>query len=116
MSVNNPIARHRVIAGFATLSALLLGILNEMCQRFVESGLLEDRLVFDYVSDVMIVPVIACAWIAARSRIPLTALFGLAAAFSLLEIFGPRDPYDILAYWLSAGIVHGLLNRSAATA
>jgi hypothetical protein len=111
--VNRPTARHRIIAGFSVLSALLLAILNEMCQRLVEAGLLQDRLVFDYVSDAMLVPIVACTLIAWRGHISIAAMGALATAFSLREIFSRLDPYDILTYWVSAVLIHLLLNRSA---
>ncbi|SVC46048.1 uncharacterized protein METZ01_LOCUS298902, partial [marine metagenome] len=50
------IAPHRILAGFIALSALLLTILNVMCQRLVMSGLIQNRLVFDYVNDIMALP------------------------------------------------------------
>ena len=110
--MNPPTARHRIIAGFTVLSAVLLAILNEMCQRLVEAGLLQDRLVFDYVSDTMLVPIVAGTLIAWRSRIHVVAMGAIAAAFTVREIFSRMDPYDILTYWVTAVLIHLWLNRT----
>ena len=105
------IAPHRILAGFIALSALLLTILNVMCQRLVMSGLIQDRLVFDYVNDIMALPLLVGTWVAWRGSVSRWALAGVAIAFSALEVsgwwdpYGRSDPQDILAYWVSGAVL-----------
>ncbi len=107
------IARHRVIAGFVAVSALLLIILNVMCQRLVVAGLATDRLVFDHVNDAMVVPVVAGILIAWRGHVHWLVLTGVAAILTVVEFVRPTDVYDIAIYWLMAGGIFVLAPRSA---
>jgi hypothetical protein len=96
------VERHRIIAGFVALSALLLTVLNVMCQRLVTAGLTTDRLIYDYVNDVMVVPIVAGVLIAWRSHIHWLILVAVAALMTAIELIRPTDLYDIAIYWVGA--------------
>ncbi len=83
---------------------------NEICQRLVARGLIERHLLFGYLSDLFAVPFtvgLTNAIGASRFYWLRPILFGVL--FSLLEIEGVWDPWDMACYWFGAAISYAVM-------
>ena len=83
---------------------------NEICQRLVARGVIDPQLLFGYLSDLFAVPfAVGLTNALGTSRFywfrPI--LFGVL--FSLLELEGVRDPWDIACYWFGAAVSYGVM-------
>ncbi|MFT5051977.1 MAG: hypothetical protein ACI8QZ_003408 [Chlamydiales bacterium] len=93
----------------ASVSAVIV-VGNEVCQRLVARGLIDNHLLFGYLSDLFAVPfTVGLTNAMGTSRLywywPI--LFG--CLFSLLEFEGVWDPWDMVCYWTGAVISYGVM-------
>ena len=96
----------------AILAAVSLAMVvgNEICQRLVARGLIDNRLLFGYLSDLFAVPFtvgLTNALGTSRFYWFWPVLFGIL--FSLLEFEGTWDPWDMACYWLGAALSYGVM-------
>ncbi len=83
---------------------------NEICQRLVARGIIEHQLLFGYLSDLFAVPFtvgLTNAFGTSRLYWFRPVLFGIL--FSVLELEGVRDPWDIACYWSGAALSYGVM-------
>ena len=96
----------------AILAAVSVAVVigNEICQRLVIKGVLDNQLLFGYLSDLFAVPfTVGLTNALGTSRLYWfrPVLFGIL--FSLLELEGVRDPWDIACYWFGAALSYGVM-------
>ncbi|MGI9457819.1 MAG: hypothetical protein ACR2NU_14735 [Aeoliella sp.] len=83
---------------------------NEICQRLVARGVIDNQLLFGYLSDLFAVPFtvgLTNALGTSRYYWFRPILFGVL--FSLLEFEGVRDPWDVACYWTGAALSYGVM-------
>ena len=83
---------------------------NEICQRLAARGVIDYRLLFGYLSDLFAVPFrvgLTNALGTSRFYWFRPVLFGVL--FSLLELEGVRDPWDVACYWFGAALSYGVM-------
>ncbi len=88
--------------------AIVVG--NEICQRLVARGTIDNHILFGYLSDLFAVPfTVGLTNTMGTSRLYWfrPVLFG--TLFSLLEFEGVWDPWDMACYWLGAAISYGVM-------
>ena len=96
----------------AILAAVSLVIVvgNEVCQRLVARDVIANHLLFGYLSDLFSVPfTVGLTNVLGTSRFYWwrPVLFGVL--FSLLELEGTYDPWDMVCYWLGAAVSFGVM-------
>ena len=87
-----------------------LVVANEVCQRLVASGAIDNHLLFGYLSDLFAVPFtvgLTNALGTTRFYWFRPILFGIL--FSALEFEGFWDPWDMACYWFGAAICYGVM-------
>lgn len=90
--------------------SIIVVVANEVCQRLVAKNMIENHLLFGYLSDLFAVPFtvgLANALAAGRFYQLRPVMFGIL--FSILELEGYRDPWDIVCYWSGAAVSWGLM-------
>ena len=106
-----PEGRYRRRQLIACAICFALVVANELCQRFVVRGWIEDRWIFGYGSDLFAVPF--CTTLACAIRRPTFPGWILPVAyavlFSLLELEGYRDVLDMICYWSGALIAYAIV-------
>ena len=83
---------------------------NEICQRLVARGVIDNQLLFGYLSDLFAVPFtvgLTNAMGTSRFYWFRPILFGIL--FSLLELEGVWDPWDMACYWFGAVISYSVM-------
>ena len=96
-----------VILAVASL-AMVVG--NEICQRLVARAIIDNQLLFGYLSDLFAVPfTVGLTNALGTSRLYWfwPVLFGVL--FSLLEFEGVWDPWDMASYWFGAALSYGVM-------
>ena len=91
-----------------TSVAVVVG--NEICQRLVARGIIDNQLLFGYLSDLFAVPFtvgLTNAMGTSRFYWFRPILFGIL--FSLLELEGVWDPWDMACYWFGAAISYSVM-------
>ena len=91
-----------------TSVAVVVG--NEICQRLVARGIIDNQLLFGYLSDLFAVPFtvgLTNAMGTSRFYWFRPILFGIL--FSLLEFEGVWDPWDMACYWFGAAISYSVM-------
>jgi hypothetical protein len=91
-------------------ASLALVIGNEVCQRLVARGVIDNQLLFGYLSDLFAVPfTVGLTNAIGTSRLYWLwpVLFGIL--FSLLELEGVWDPWDMACYWFGAALSYGIM-------
>jgi hypothetical protein len=89
--------------GSVRKAGAILAVANEICQRLVARGIIDYQLLFGYLSDLFAVPFtvgLTNALGTSRFYWFRPVLFGVL--FSVLELEGVRDPWDIACYWIGA--------------
>ena len=94
-------------------SAGIVGV-NEICQQLAKSGVIEYQTAYGYLTDVFAVPFITGMFFAHKvdERMEEYAPVVGATTYSVMEIAGLSgkfDPYDVLAYWVGAGLAYGAI-------
>jgi hypothetical protein len=92
----------------AVSAAVVVG--NEICQRLVARGVIDYQLLFGYLSDLFAVPFtvgLTNALGTSRSYWFRPVIFGIL--FSLLELEGVRDPWDMACYWIGVALSYGVM-------
>ena len=85
--------------------SLLLVVGNEVCQRLVARGVIENHLVFGYLSDLFAVPfTVGLTNVFGTSRYYWLRPVVFGILFSLLEFEGHWDLWDMVCYWIGAVI------------
>jgi hypothetical protein len=103
------ISARRAGALLAVGSAVIV-VGNEICQRLVARGLIDNLVAFGYLSDLFAVPFtvgLTNALGASRLYWAWPILFGIL--FSLLEFEGVWDPWDMVCYWTGVLISYGVM-------
>jgi hypothetical protein len=103
------VSARRAGALLAAVSAVIV-VGNEICQRLVARDLIDSLVAFGYLSDLFAVPFtvgLTNALGASRLYWVWPILFG--TLFSLLEIEGVWDPWDMACYWTGALISYGVM-------
>lgn len=106
--------------GAVAFGAVAIG--NEVCQRLVARGIIEWHTAFGYLSDLFVVPALSGLAVVMITRPDRTWVAWYypacaAALYSVMELEGTWDPWDLVAYWVGAAIGYGMLvlGRSAWT-
>ncbi len=90
--------------------SLVMVVGNEICQRLVARGIINNQLLFGYLSDLFAVPFtvgLTNALGTSRFYWFRPVLFGIL--FSLLELEGVRDPWDMACYWFGALLSYSVM-------
>ena len=83
---------------------------NEVCQRLVARGVIDNHLLFGYLSDLFAVPfTVGLTNAMGPSRLYWLWPVLFAILFSLLELEGVRDPWDMVCYWSGAALSYGVM-------
>ena len=83
---------------------------NEVCQRLVARGVIDNHLLFGYLSDLFAVPfTVGLTNAIGTSRLYWFWPILFAILFSLLELEGVRDPWDMVCYWSGAALSYGVM-------
>ena len=101
------VRRAGVILAVASL-AIVIG--NEVCQRLVARGAIDNQLLFGYLSDLFAVPFtvgLTNALGTSRAYWFRPVLFGIL--FSILEFEGVWDLWDMACYWFGAALSYGVM-------
>lgn len=98
--------RFRKVQIRVCIASFIIVVGNEVCQRLVAQGWIENRWVYGYLSDLFAVPfttTLATAIVGIRRRNWILPIL-YAILFMLLELEGYRDPLDVACYWAGAAI------------
>jgi len=96
----------------ALLAAASLAVVvgNEVCQRLVARGLIGNHLLFGYLSDLFAVPfTVGLTNAIGTSRLYWLRPVFFSVLFSLLELEGVRDPWDMACYWFGAVLSYSVM-------
>lgn len=83
---------------------------NEICQRLVQAKVIEYQTPYGYLTDIFAIPLIS-GLICTKYKNPVIPIIG-ATIYSVAEISGLTgkfDKYDILSYWVGAGLALGIM-------
>ena len=96
----------------ALLATASVGVVvgNEVRQRLVARGVINNHLLFGYLSDLFAVPfTVGLTNAMGPSRLYWLWPVLFAILFSLLELEGVRDPWDMVCYWSGAALSYGVM-------
>ena len=96
----------------ALLAAVSVAVVvgNEICQRLVARGVIDNHLLFGYLSDLFAVPfTVGLTNAIGTSRLYWFWPVLFAILFSLLELEGVWDPWDMACYWSGAALSYGVM-------
>ena len=83
---------------------------NEICQRLVARGVIDNQLLFGYLSDLFAVPfTVGLSNALGTSRFYWFRPFLFGILFSLLELEGVWDPWDMVCYWSGATLSYAVM-------
>jgi hypothetical protein len=83
---------------------------NELCQRLVARGVIDNQLLFGYLSDLFAVPfAVGLTNAIGTSRFYWFRPVFFSILFSLLELEGVWDPWDMACYWFGAALSYGIM-------
>ena len=92
------------------VTSLAVVVANEVCQRLVARGIIDNHLLFGYLSDLFAVPfTVGLSNAIGLSRFYWFRPVLFAILFSLLELEGVRDPWDMACYWFGAALSYGVM-------
>jgi len=94
--------------------SLVMVVGNEVCQRLVARGVIDHHLLFGYISDLFAVPfTVGLTNAIGTSRLYWLWPIFFGILFSLLELEGVWDPWDMACYWAGAAISYGVMWHAA---
>jgi len=100
-----PETKVRTVGAVLAAISLLLVVGNEICQRLVARSVIENHLIFGYLSDLFAVPfTVGLTNVLGTSRYYWLRPVVFGILFSLLEFEGHWDLWDIACYWIGAVI------------
>lgn len=99
------------ISGFSS-SAIVVN--NELNQVLVRSGEIPYQTQYGYLTDIFAAPCLMGLLISLypKENIPGYGPASIAATYSIMEaagMCGRFDPYDVLSYWVGAGLAYGAI-------
>ena len=92
------------------VASVVVVVGNEICQRLVARGVIDNQLLFGYLSDLFAVPfTVGLTNAIGTSRFYWFRPVLFAILFSLLELEGVWDPWDMACYWSGAALSYGVM-------
>ena len=107
----------RKVGAVLAASSVLVVVGNEICQRLVARGIIENHLLFGYLSDLFAVPFtvgLTNTFGTSRGYWLRPIMFGVL--FALLEFEGTWDAWDMVCYALGAVLSYAAMLSVALSA
>ncbi len=107
--------RYRKVQVVACLASLAIVAGNEVCQRLVVRGAIENHWAYGYLSDLFAVPFATTLSTSLTGPRPRNGLlpFLFAVMYTLLELEGYRDALDVVCYWAGAALAYPVVRTSS---